>query len=233
MRLSSGQRNSIWLVVSGVVAVLILGFAGVQLAIGARSSVAVGSASPAATSDWCQQLFPGFPAGYPSAKRAFAERVVQRCEVGRQVPAATIPPNFTPPPDKPSGAQTQWRSGIIPQGQGPVPFQGGYYAITNQWQGLVDGMHVNVYAGSYGEMGPAPAQGLVVVFTTSPDFSFQNEHTWVAPPHVGALRIVAASGHMLTLVATDGQRFTFNAVPACGYYQPVITGDECQFVPVR
>jgi hypothetical protein len=219
MRAYSKRQRPFWLVVTGVVAALVLGFAFAQLAVGATPS------SP--TTDRCQTIFAGPLAKYPPTKRAYAQRVVQQCEAAREKPQPPKNPHYVPPASPPM----VWRSGIIEQGS--LPFTGGYYAgMTNQWQELVEGMHVNVYPGSYGDAGPDPGQGLVVVFATSPDFSFQSSHTWLASPHVGALHIVTANGHVLTLLAANGDRFTFDAVPACGMHQPATTGDECQFVPV-
>jgi hypothetical protein len=206
MRSHRRQRNPLWFLLAGGLTTLILGFTLAQLVVGAQAR------NPYAS--------------YPPAKRAMLERVAQTREATLNKPIPSKNPHYVPPRGTPTTVQV-WRSGI--SAGGPVPFSGADYQITNQWQELVDGMHVSVYAGAEGQ---DPAQGVLVVFATASNFSTQTAHTWLAPAHAGALRITAAHGHVLTLASASGTQFTFAATPACGMQRPAPTGDACQFVPV-
>jgi hypothetical protein len=82
------------------------------------------------------------------------------------------------------------------------------YSFTNQWQNIVGGVHVNVYAG-YDRQNPSV--GLIVVQATS-----INGKRASAPivfrvgGYPGALRVVAAKGAVLTLESASGRAFTFD-----------------------
>src|SRR5436190_12576928 len=54
-----------------------------------------------------------------------------------------------------------WRRGIVASGL--APFSESAYRIVNQWQDVVGGEHVNVYAG---QLGLSPRRGAVVVQRT-------------------------------------------------------------------
>jgi hypothetical protein len=216
MRAYRKRRRSFWLVLTGGITALVLAFTFAQLAMG--------TTPPSPTIDRCQSLFAGPLAKYPPAKRAYAQRVVQQCEAAREKPQPPKDPNYVPPPITPTVSQS---SGIVESGFALLPPR--TYVINNQWHGMESGMYIGVYAGSEWQ---DPTQGLVVVREASPDYSAQSMNNWLAPPHVGTLRIIAASGHILTLQAPNGARFTFDAVPACGMPQPVTTGEACQFVPL-
>lgn len=139
----------------------------------------------------------------PPAKQAILDRI----EHVRQTAAAGYqpPPNphFTP---QPGPTAAPWGTGIfnIPQG----PFSADEYDILNQWQNIVNGMHVNVYAGAYEH---EKAQGLLVVILTSLDTTKVSGNVYTTATKVGALRITSADGSRLQLKSVQGSSFVFDA----------------------
>lgn len=104
----------------------------------------------------------------------------------------------------PAQTEQAWPSGIIQSGQ--VPFPGDVYNITNQWQEVVNGKHLSVYAGSEGQNA---SQGLLLVTTLSLELhTSTGPGVYLAPSPIGALRITAANGQHLTLTSSTSQRFT-------------------------
>jgi hypothetical protein len=91
-----------------------------------------------------------------------------------------------------------------------APFPGGAYTIVNHWAGTSVEPHVltQVFAGA---QGASPAQGVVVVVRVSvPDLHVLSNQEYAAGAH-GAVHITAVSAAVLTVVADDGTRMTFNA----------------------
>jgi hypothetical protein len=111
-------------------------------------------------------------------------------------------------PTAPSRPEPPWPSGIIESGLAPFP--GSAYQFENQWHDVLDGEHVNVYAGA---MGDDPLQGVIVVRTTSLDLmSAGPPEIFTTDQRVGTLRIVSAKDAILTLQSSQGRRFSFNVV---------------------
>lgn len=137
----------------------------------------------------------------PADKQALFDRV----EANRQVARAHAPaedPGYIPPPS----ASTVWRSGIIQSGLSPLPSE--EFAITNQWQGVVDGIHVNVFAGASRTDG---TQGVLVVMRTSASFVPLGTTMVSVPTNTGALHIESASvSNVLTVQSTSGQSWVFS-----------------------
>jgi hypothetical protein len=149
----------------------------------------------------------GRPGGatLPPAKATFLAKA-------REVPTQYL--NVTP---EPRNRNTPLRprpplpapSGIIDDSQ--VPFTG--YAIRNQWAGIIANERVMVYAGSPATSGTQdPAQGLIVVETTSLDGYTVTKHGGIyrTPHKDGSLRILSVQGDVLTLRSLDGKTFTFD-----------------------
>lgn len=140
--------------------------------------------------------------------------------------AATKPsknPNWRPSPSTPEA----WATGIVETNQAPFPADS--YTISNQWQEVVGGKHLIVYAGSEGQ---DASQGLVIVMTWSLDLqTVTGPHVYITRSHSGALRITGVSAQHLTLTSTSGVQFVFFVAPVCAMNQPTITGSECQLLP--
>ena len=200
LRFRRKQRKLFWMLLAGITAALVIGFGIVQLAIGTT--------------------FAG------SNQKLDALNIVQLTrEVGRNNPnkPAKHPPHGT----LPSGVSNQpWPSGIIESGQAPLP--GELYVINNQWQEVVGGVHLSVYAGSEAQ---DPSQGVLIVMTTSLDLQTSTgPHIYLTPLHSGALRIVGSNSQRLTLTSTNGTQFVFFVIPACAMSQPAKTSTECQLL---
>ena len=104
-----------------------------------------------------------------------------------------------------AAAEPAWRSGIVESGR--APFSESQFVIENQWQDVVGGRHVNVYAGA--EAGD-PAQGVLVLQTSAPDGSASTPPLVIRTPQKhGALTLMRGGG-MLTARAADGTAFSFD-----------------------
>jgi hypothetical protein len=99
-----------------------------------------------------------------------------------------------------------WPVGIF---SGPAPFPSSIYSIENEWQGLVSGSHLQVYAGGLSQN---PSQGVVIVQQTSVDLANVQTTVVETPDHGGALRITDARSLSLYLVGSTGERYVFNVV---------------------
>jgi hypothetical protein len=112
-----------------------------------------------------------------------------------------------PPAELASDPEPEWTTGII-EGH-PAPFPQSRFHQQNQWQEVIGGLHVNVYAGS---LGRDPFQGAVIVQRTGADLMHPAPaQTFLTPQRAGAVRIISASGNVLTLRAETGDLFTFDA----------------------
>ena len=111
-------------------------------------------------------------------------------------------PGYIPAPS----ASTVWRSGIIQSGLSPLPSE--EFAVANQWQDVVGGIHVNVFAGASRK---DTTQGVLVVMRTSANFVPLGTTMVSVPSHTGALHIESASvSNVLTVQSTSGQSWVFN-----------------------
>jgi hypothetical protein len=89
------------------------------------------------------------------------------------------------------------------------PFPPGEFTVRNLYQGPVGTSWYLVYAGSTGSAAGTPTGG-VRVLAQSPDGSVRTLGTFTGPAGTPALRAESASGTVLTLAATDGQRLRFD-----------------------
>jgi len=127
----------------------------------------------------------------PPAKQAIEEQYAQERAAGEQNPAP-MDPNTPYPIVSGGGVRTDISDDCD-------SFHGA--RVGNCWFGLVDGIETGVFAGvETSEFDPQ--QGVVIV-----------QGDWVLTPvHAGAVRIVAAQDHLLTLVSATGQYvLTFDA----------------------
>lgn len=188
------------------VVILALLLSGTAVMFALRLSVAAQAGSttlPAPIASSQAEFVPNVstPIALPPAKQAILDRIQQLRQAGLgRVKSAIVelPPRTTPAP---------WPSGIFESRQAPFP--AALYTITNQWQDVVSGMHVQVYAGAETS---ALSQGLVVVRTISPDLRMVQTATYRTAISDGALHIVASHGDQLTLTATKGASFIFDVV---------------------
>jgi hypothetical protein len=148
------------------------------------------------------------PLAFAAPRADVASRIpaVKRAEFDRAAVAPglrVVKPRFVGATHEPS-----WRRGIVASGL--APFTESAYRIVNQWQDMVGGWHVNVYAGRLG----SDARGVVVVQrtplrTASPGPA----RAYVAAGAAGALRITRARGAVLELRSTGGERYLFDVRP--------------------
>ncbi|MCA1833294.1 MAG: hypothetical protein ABR548_00610 [Actinomycetota bacterium] len=112
--------------------------------------------------------------------------------------------NAVPPAGNP--VELAWATGIIDDGQAPLP--GTEYVIENQWQDVVAGEHVNVYAG----LSLRASRGVLVVDTTAVDYSdsITPGGIYLAPEGTGSLRIIEAVGSKLIVLSASGAQFAFD-----------------------
>ena len=103
-------------------------------------------------------------------------------------------------------AEPRWRSGVVESGLAPFPES--MYVIANQWQAVVAGRHVNVYAGS---LGFDLRQGVLVVAETGVGrVKTGRPVAYRAPGRTGALRITRARGMTLELRSPRGAVYVFD-----------------------
>ena len=104
----------------------------------------------------------------------------------------------------------------LPAGPGPAhgivnnnvsPFPSDQFDIHNEWQDVVAGQWVQVYAGS---IAGDPSQGVVIVRVSPLDWSTTTT-VGVYPVRAGALRIVSAVNSTLVLQTPGGSHLRFDA----------------------
>jgi hypothetical protein len=102
-------------------------------------------------------------------------------------------------------ADSSWPTGIFNNGQAPFPSE--MYVFENQWQQVVDGNYVNVYAGA---LGTDPKQG-VLVMVTRPDLTSQGNVTvYLTSTKTGSLHITQADNLLLGIVSQNGSTYKFD-----------------------
>lgn len=122
----------------------------------------------------------------------------------RKQPAPLAKPN--PVAARPAASPDEpWPTGIFEEGQAPFPAAA--VTVNNQWQGVVNGQYVQVYAGALPD---APAQGVVIVAVTTVDLQPVSTQWIAAPANSGTLRLVAERNLQLTLESTRGLSFVFD-----------------------
>jgi hypothetical protein len=132
--------------------------------------------------------------------------------------AANHPTVLTPAPTLAAPLETPYFPGktttpagngiIIETDNGPPGAKNSIW--LNLWQEQGETRSLAVYAGGVAD---DPAQGLVVWVQSgpAPDFANVTERDLPTPRRAGAVRITAAHGEVLTLLAMDGTAFTFDA----------------------
>lgn len=118
--------------------------------------------------------------------------------------------------EPPVQAKSLGRAGIYP-GDDLSPAFPKENSYENGWIGIVNGANVIVYAGykrfdpTNGgvELDPLTAHGFVVIDRNpgKPDYKSNQINT---PTAVGSLRIIAATGNVLTLQSRQGNKFSLN-----------------------
>lgn len=148
------------------------------------------SPAPATTAPVSSTATPVPPVPTPGATVSVAVSQQQAQATATQPPAAVTPPRTT---------------GIVEAGGGP--FSSAFFQASNRWQGEVNGVFTQVWAGH----NPAgPAQGAVLAGTTAADLTPAFSGRIPTPRKAGAVRIVAVDGQRFTLRAADGSIFTFD-----------------------
>ncbi len=140
-------------------------------------------------------------------KLAYSERLAQQRAVKPQdhqpkPKDALVAPVQIPRAD---GFSTQPAEQIISGSEGLVhPWEA---SINNLWEGTYNGVPYQVLAGSVPN---DPSQGLVIVIESPSGQAQPFQHTYRAPAHSGALRIVARQDGRLQCAAADGSTLFFD-----------------------
>jgi len=134
------------------------------------------------------------PAGYVPASKANASFV----------------PISVPSTDKSADTASDIPAGTI-NDEMVGPFSSSDYLTNNAWWNETAGTDVDVYAGAQGSN---PSQGVVVVLSSpvSGDGSAPTLKAFPTTQQDGALTITGAQGWILTLTASDGTVYTFDAL---------------------
>jgi hypothetical protein len=156
-----------------------------------------------------------------SEKQHLIEQAYQRCLAAAD---KTLPPQafnqptpVSPTPDPDAAAQNtivlrQAGAGTIVE-NGQAPLAGMAYTILNSWSQKTADKTVSVYAGGR-HTNPgvtAETQGVVVILVSANSQALPAESgEYLTPTPVSTVRIVAAQGARLTLVAEDGTFFSFD-----------------------
>jgi hypothetical protein len=109
----------------------------------------------------------------------------------------------------PTWTPRAWEPAIIENGNPPV--SGESFQLGNEWQGDIEGRHVQVFAGTSWVDGVG--RGSILVMVKSMDHRVQTDlGGWYgAPIGTGPLRIASFDGTLLTVHADTGETFYFDA----------------------
>jgi hypothetical protein len=154
----------------------------------------------------------------PPAKQAALDQAAADQAIGLANPAPKPPGNspqvipLGPQPLTPQfpGVQTvNAGAGVIIESSAAPPGEKNAVWI-NLWQEQGESYAIGVYAGGVAD---DPTQGLVVWVRSgpAPEFSDVVGREILTPRRAGPVRVVAASGEVLTLLGADGTTFTFDA----------------------
>lgn len=118
-----------------------------------------------------------------------------------------LPPAI--PTTMPTVEPTSWSVGLIEDAYLP----GGGFSVSNMWSWDLGGNHVQVFAGGAGPNVREAGRGSLLVMVRSMDLKVLTElgGAYKAPPDVGSLRITSFKGTLLTVEATTGETFYFDA----------------------
>jgi hypothetical protein len=152
---------------------------------------------------------------------AVAANIVATSSTSNDLPLGKNMNLLKPMPDVPKGAGQQAVKPLtypsLQTGSEPAhgivnnnasPFQADEYLIENEWQEIVAGQWVQIYAGSLPD---DPTQGVVIVRVSPLDWS-QTTTVGVYKVRGGTLRIVSAANRILVLHSSSGAHFRFDAV---------------------
>jgi hypothetical protein len=111
----------------------------------------------------------------------------------------------------PTGTPEPWPQGLFQRG--PAPFPSSEYVFESTWQWDLNGHHVQIYAGREGVEGATPGRGIIILRATALDLQpLPGGGRYLAPYGVGTLKIVSYEGTLLTLEASTGETFFFDAL---------------------
>lgn len=139
----------------------------------------------------------------PPDKAARLDALAAQAQRDHSLPAPSLPPRY---PDKPRPV------GIL-EGV-PAPLDPHLYTIANMWQQMVGDRYEMVYAGV---LTADPAQGVLIVMTAPVDMLNPPSGAWsgpdvhLTPTRDGGVRLTTFTGSVLSLQATDGTLFRFDA----------------------
>ena len=148
----------------------------------------------------------GFAESYPVNKTADAQVTMSQLQTNVHTPKGWMRPSR-----RSTMSTSGWHTGIAQSGFAPLP--AAFYLFNNQWQNVVGGAHVNVYAGHFTQ---SPKDGVIVVLATSIDGQVTTApRVFRTPAGAGSARIISARGTTLTIKTSTGLVTTFQ-VPSGG-----------------
>jgi hypothetical protein len=146
-----------------------------------------------------------------AAVAATAGDTASQDEKARQQNAAEHPragqlpkpdPAMSRPAEQPEPA---WPAGIFQDREAPMPAS--QFQAVNRWQGEVGNRRLAVYAG---HQGTDPTRGLLLIFSYN-NKSIDAQAKLIERPGDGALRILSANGHVLTIGSNSGRQYRYDA----------------------
>ena len=140
----------------------------------------------------------------PPAKQALLDRIQQLRIDALKSPIPDVHPQSAVSVET---TPESWPSGIFQSSEAPFP--SALYTIQNEWQDVVLGQHVQVYAGV---LTAHPMQGVLIAQTVSMDLSTVKDMAYPGPVQDGPLHIVSVAGTKLTVASAHGQTFIFDVV---------------------
>ena len=98
-----------------------------------------------------------------------------------------------------------WPSGII--NDGVAPFPAAEFTLGNVWQDLVNGSHVQVFAGA---LGSDSSQGVFLVVVTSLDGTSSTPSQYLAPIKGGLLRVTRGAYPIISAIDAAGAKISLD-----------------------
>jgi hypothetical protein len=111
-------------------------------------------------------------------------------------------PAMARPAEQPEPA---WPAGIFQDREAPMPAS--QFQAVNRWQGEVGNRRLAVYAGY---QGTDPTRGLLLILSYD-NKSVDAQGKLIQRPGDGALRILGASGHVLTIRSNSQRQYRYDA----------------------
>jgi hypothetical protein len=136
---------------------------------------------------------------------AFQAEKARQQNAAEHPPAGQLPkpdPAMSRPAEQP---EPPWPAGIFQDREAPMPAS--QFQAVNRWQGEVGNRRLAVYAGY---QGTDPTRGLLLILSYN-NKSIDPQARLIERPGDGALRILGASGHVLTIRSNSERQYRYDA----------------------